>query len=192
MATTTEQAAGHAAQAGHLLPGTDAHGGAVGMPQLVFETYPNQIFWLVVALVVIYLVLARVALPRISGVLAERAGTITNDLATAEELKLKAKEAEAAYTKALAEARAEANRIVAGVKADIQAELKAATARADADIAAKTAESEKRIAEIRAGALEAVETVARDAAAEIVTAFGTQPEAAAIDAAVSQRIGGRA
>ena len=44
------------------------------MPQLDFSTFPNQIFWLVVTLVVIYLVLSRVALPRIGGILAERAG----------------------------------------------------------------------------------------------------------------------
>lgn len=178
---------------GHVagqLPGTDAHGAAVGMPQLVFETFPNQIFWLLVALVVIYMVLSRVALPRIGSVLAERAGTITNDIATAEELKLKAKEAEAAYTKALAEARAEAGRIIAAAKADIQADLKAAIAKADAEIAQKTAESEARIAEIRAGALEAVDAVARDTAAEIVAAFGARVDTAAIDAAVAARVKG--
>ena len=47
----------------------------------------NQIFWLVVALVVIYFVLSRIALPRIAAVLAERQGTITNDIAAAEDLK---------------------------------------------------------------------------------------------------------
>ncbi|MGB1643236.1 MAG: F0F1 ATP synthase subunit B', partial [Paracoccaceae bacterium] len=46
-----------------------------GMPQLDFSTFGNQIFWLVVTLVVIYLILSRVALPRIAGVLAERSGT---------------------------------------------------------------------------------------------------------------------
>lgn len=194
MANTTEVAAGHAAEAADhavaLLPGMNAHGSAEGMPQLVFETFPNQIFWLLVALVVIYLVLSKVALPRIGGVLAERAGRITNDLATAEELKLKAREAEAAYTKALADAKAEAQKIVAAAKAEIQADLDAATARADAEISAKATESEGRIAEIRAGALEAVNAVARDAAAEIVAAFGVSADAGAVEAAVSQRIKG--
>ena len=45
---------------------------AAGMPQLDFSTWPNQIFWLLVTLVVIYLVLSRVALPRIGAVLADR------------------------------------------------------------------------------------------------------------------------
>ncbi len=65
----------------------------VGMPQLDFSTFSNQIFWLVVTLFVIYFVLSRIALPRIGEALADRAGTITNDLAEAEELKKKLEEA---------------------------------------------------------------------------------------------------
>ena len=90
---------------------------SAGMPQLDFSTFPNQIFWLVITLVVIYLVLSRVALPRIAEVLAARQGAITSDIATAEELKQKAANAEEAYEKALAEARAEAGRIAAEAKA---------------------------------------------------------------------------
>ncbi|MCL4169642.1 UNVERIFIED_CONTAM: hypothetical protein GTU68_006926, partial [Idotea baltica] len=93
------------------------------MPQLDFSTFPNQIFWLVVTLIVIYFILSRVALPRIGAVLAERQGTITNDIAAAEELKQRAQEAEAAYDKALVDARAQAGKIVADAKADIQADL---------------------------------------------------------------------
>ena len=56
------------------------------MPQLCTDWFGNQIFWLVITLVISYLVLAKIALPRIAGVLAERQGTITNDLAAAEDL----------------------------------------------------------------------------------------------------------
>jgi F-type H+-transporting ATPase subunit b len=103
---------------------TEAPGAADsgGLPQLDVSTFDNQIFWLVVALVAIYMIVTRIAVPRIGGVLSERAGTITNDIAAAEELKLKAKEAEAAYNKALADARAEAQRIVAAARAEIQAD----------------------------------------------------------------------
>src|SRR6056297_2920654 len=117
----------------------------VGMPQLDIATYGNQIFWLLVTLVVIYFVLSRIALPRIAAVLAERQGTITNDIAAAEDLKVKATEAEDAYNKALADARSEAQTIIAQNKAEMQAELDKAIAKADAEIAAKSAESEKAI-----------------------------------------------
>ena len=165
-------------------------GSALGMPQLCFEWFPNQIFWLVITLVVIFLILSRVALPRIATVLAERRGTISNDIAAAEELKQKAEEAEAAYNQALADARAEANKIVAEAKAEMQAEVDAEMAKADAEIAAKAAESEKAIAEIRAGALASVEEVAKATAGEIVSAMGGKADAKALETAIAAQLKG--
>ncbi|MFQ3183510.1 MAG: F-type H+-transporting ATPase subunit b [Alteromonas macleodii] len=167
-----------------------AEAGGAGMPQLDFSTFPNQIFWLLVTLIVIYLILSRVALPRIGAVLAERQGTITNDIAAAEELKQRAIEAEAAYDKALAEARSQAEKIVAQAKTEIQAELDVQMLKADAKIAAQTAESEKAIADIQAGAAVAVKTVAKDTAKEIIAAFGGKVEAKAVTAAVTARMKG--
>lgn len=164
--------------------------GKAGMPQLDFSTFPNQIFWLIVTLLVIYFVLSRIALPRIGGVLAERKGLITNDLAAADELKHKAVAAEKAYNDALVRARTEAAKIVTEAKADIQKDLNKAIAQADVEIAAKSAESEKRIGEIRAGALDAISEVAKDTARELVAALGGAADARSISAAVSARLEG--
>lgn len=163
---------------------------AAGMPQLDFSTFPNQIFWLVVTLAVIYFVLSRVALPRIGSVLAERSGTITNDIAAAEELKQKAQDAEAAYEQALTDARAEAARIVAETKAEIQSELDSELAKADAKIAAKAAESEAAIAEIREGATKSVAAVAKDVAKDVIAAMGGKADAKTVTAAVNARMKG--
>ncbi|MCL4068265.1 F0F1 ATP synthase subunit B' [Pseudomonas sp. GX19020] len=165
-------------------------GGAKGMPQLCTDWMPNQIFWLAVALVVLFVILSRIALPRIGAVLAERKGTITNDLAAAEELKLKALEAEKAYNEALATARTEAGKIVAAAKAEIQKDLDAATAKADVEITARAAESEAKIAEIRAGAEEAVQAVAKDTAKELVAALGGTADARSVTAAIAARLKG--
>ena len=163
----------------------------VGMPQLNFDWFGNQIFWLVVTLVVIYFVLVKVAIPRISTVLAERHGAIQGDLDKAEELKAKAVAAEEAYTAALAKARAEAGEIVAAAKADIQKDLDVAIAKADAEIAAKAAESDAAIKEIRDGAMAAIKEVATDTAGEIVkTVMPAAEDAKAIKAAVADRLKG--
>jgi F-type H+-transporting ATPase subunit b len=169
---------------------TGAEHASGGMPQLDFSTFPNQIFWLVVTLVIIYLVLSRVALPRIGSVLAERKGTITNDLAAAEELKQKAVQAEAAYQNALTTARVEATKIVAAAKADIQKDVDKAIAKADADIAVKAAESEAAIADIRAGSADAVKSVALDTVSALVAALGGTVDAKAVTAAVTARLKG--
>lgn len=169
--------------------GTVEH--AEGMPQLDFATFPNQIFWLVVTLVVIYFIMSRIALPRISNVLAERQGAIQRDLDKAEELKRAAVEAEEAYNKALADARAQASEIVAETKAEIQKELDKATVKADAEIAAKAAESEKAITAIRDNAQKSITDVANATAVDLVKSI--MPEAAdakKIKAAVAARLKG--
>jgi F-type H+-transporting ATPase subunit b len=165
---------------------------APGMPQLDFSTFPNQIFWLVLTLVAIYMILNRVALPRIGSVLAERQGTITNDIAAAEDLRKKAEEAEAAYDKALADARTEAHRIAQETRDEIQADLDAAIAKADEEIADRTADSEREIGEIRASAEGNIAEVAREAAAEIVRALGMEPDEGAVGSAVDRRMEARA
>ena len=178
--TTTEAAHGaeHAAE-------------AVGMPQLDFASFPNQIFWLIVTLVAIYLILSRVALPRIAAVLSERQGTITKDITRAEELKQAAVDAEAAYNKALADARSEAQDIITATKAEIQKELDGAIAVADAEISAKAAESEKAIAAIRESAMASVTEVANDIAKDIVSAVSSaKVDAKSLKAAVASRMKG--
>jgi len=178
MADTTEATATAAGQAAE----------APGMPQLDFSTFPNQIFWLFVALVALYLILSRVALPRIAGILADRHTTITNDIAMAEELKLKAHEAEAAYEKALRDARAEAGRIAQSARDAIQADLDEAIAKADTEIAEKSRESERRIGEIRDTALQSVEEVAKDTTGAVVAALGAQADDTTIAAAVEAEL----
>ena len=164
---------------------------AGGMPQLDLATFPNQIFWLVVALIVIYFLMSRIALPRIANVLADRQGAIQRDLDAAEDMKQKAIEAEQAYDKALADARAQAADIMAETKAEIQAELDKATAKADAEIAAKAAESEKAITAIRKSAVKSVEEVAVKATKDIVDAVSPNAaDAKSIKAAVTARMKG--
>ena len=167
---------------------TGEAGAAVGMPQLDPSTWPNQIFWLLVTLVVMYFVLSRIALPRIGAVLAERKGTITNDLAAAEELKLKAVQAEKAYNEHWPPPD-EAAKIVAAAKVDIQKDLDAATAR---QIPKSPPErpSPKRPSPEFVRAQCCRQRVARDTAYELVAALGGASDATTVAAAVNARLKG--
>lgn len=181
----------HGAAGGHAetLADGGGHGGATGMPQLDIGIWPNLIFWLILSVVALYFILARIAVPRIRTVLAERNDAISNDLEQAALLKRRAEEAETAYNAALAAAREEAQKIAADTKAEIGKELSTLLAKADAEIAARSVESETRIREIRDSAARDVETVARDVAQDIVRAF--LPAAAdegRVTAAVSARL----
>ena len=86
------------------------------MPQ--FETaapfFWSQVFWLIVAFVVLYLLMSKIALPRIAEVLEERQDKIDDDLAKAEKLKNEAEQVLAEYEKAIADARSSAGSRQAG------------------------------------------------------------------------------
>ena len=60
------------------------------MPQLDFTTFIPQLFWLFLCLTILYFVLSKIALPRISDVIEERNDTITDDLDEAKSLSLEA------------------------------------------------------------------------------------------------------
>ncbi len=168
---------------------TDADADSVGMPQLDFATFPSQIFWLIVALVALYFILSKVALPRIAGVIEERHDAIEDDLDRAADFRRRASEAEAAYEAALAEAKQRAGEIAAKARAEMQADVDKAIAKADAEIAARAAEGEKRIADIRASALRSIEEVANDAAAALVDRLAPgAADPAAIQSAVASRL----
>jgi F-type H+-transporting ATPase subunit b len=79
---------------------------------------------------------------------------------------------------------------VADTKAEIQADLNKAITKADTQIAAKSAESAQRIDEIRAGAQDAINEVAKDTAQELVASLGGKADARAITAAVTARLKG--
>jgi F-type H+-transporting ATPase subunit b len=168
----------------------DSYGSAIGMPQLCGEWMSNQIFWLLITLMIIFFVLSRIALPRIATILTERQGTITNDIAAAEDLKAKAAAAEEAYQQALIDARAEAARIIEATKAEIKVDLDAAMATADAEITEKAKSSEAVIADIRSNAMASVEEVAKATAKELVAALGGKTDEKAINKAVDGHLKG--
>jgi F-type H+-transporting ATPase subunit b len=185
----TELAPADTAHTTGTLGDADLEHAEKGMPQLDPAIFPNLIFWLVIALVALYYILSRVALPRIGTVMGERNDAISNDIEAAASLKRRAEEAEAAYNAALARARDDAHKIAAEAKAGIDKELATLLAKADAEIGVRSAESEKRIGEIHASAAQSVEEVARDTAAAIVERFlPDAADAGAIETAIANRL----
>src|SRR5579872_1171347 len=94
-----------------------------GFPPFKTETFPSQIFWLVVTFAFLFVVLWRVAGPRIQGVIATRRGAINADIAAAEAARCDAENACTAYDVALAGARARANALAEENRQKLNAEI---------------------------------------------------------------------
>lgn len=140
-----------------------------GLPQLEVSDFAPQLVWLALTFGVLYLILSRLALPRIGGVIAERSGRIQRDLDEAERLKSETEAAIAAYENALAQARSKAGAIVKEMRAALAAEVDRERARVERQVADKLAEADGRIADMKAKALSQVSDIARETAEAIVT-----------------------
>lgn len=162
-----------------------AEPGEAKLPQLDIQTYPSQIFWLIIAFIVLYFLVSKIAVPRISEVLSEREERIADDLDKAETLKKEAEQVRAEYEKALTEARDMAHaatREAQDAAAKSGAKLEAES---HAKIAGMLKDAETRIAAARAEAVGNVRSVARDVAGDAVTKLiGVQVAEAEIDKVV--------
>ncbi|MBG51571.1 MAG: F0F1 ATP synthase subunit B' [Alphaproteobacteria bacterium] len=134
------------------------------MPQLDFATYAPQLIWLALVFGVLYIIMSRVALPRIATVIEERRDRIANDLDTAAQLKRDSDDAIAAYETALQDARAKAHAIAQETRDRLTAETDAHRADLEGQLAARMQDAEKRITTTKDKAMSNVRDVAVDVA----------------------------
>jgi F-type H+-transporting ATPase subunit b len=161
------------------------HGGKHTFPPFDPSTYGMQLFWLVIAFGILFILMRRVAVPRIGGILEERDKQIAGDIAEAGRLKTESEAAMATYEKALAEARQNAHQIGQQARDASKAEVDADRARTEAGLNEKLAASEAEIAKVKAEALAGVDAIAKDAVEAMVqTLVGTKVDKAAIARAV--------
>jgi F-type H+-transporting ATPase subunit b len=135
----------------------------------------------------LYVLMAKVALPRIAAILENRRRHITDDLAAAENLKPQSSAALAAYEKALADARDCAHAIASETHHQLMIEAETRRRALEEKLNAQLAEGETAIAATKSAAMANVRTIAVDAAAAIVEhLIGTTPTARSIDKAVDE------
>ena len=145
-----------------------AGGSAHPFPPFNRETYPSQLLWLTLTFVALYLLMARVALPRVDSILARRRARIDGDLAEALRLKGESDAAIAAYEKALADARGRAQALVNDARQRQATEAEAGRKALDATINDRITQAESGIAQTKTAAMVNVRGIATEAAAAIV------------------------
>jgi F-type H+-transporting ATPase subunit b len=157
-----------------------------GFPPFNPANFASQLVWLAITFGIFYLIISRVAAPRIAGILEDRKAKIAVDLGEAARLKSETDASIAGYEKSLAEARRNAASIAAETRAKLTAEIDAKRHVAEAGLAEKLARAEADIAAIKAKAMGEVDAIARETASSVVAALSSaQVSADEIEAAVS-------
>ena len=163
------------------------------MPQLDVSTFTPQLFWLAVWFVVLYLLMAKIGLPRIAVAIDARRQRREDDLAGALRLKTEAEAANAAFLQTMATARAEAQALLKETGDRLAAEGARRQRELAATLAEQIAAAEQRIAATKEAALSEVRGIAIDVGRAVVEKLtGSPAEAVGLAAAVDRSLAGQA
>jgi F-type H+-transporting ATPase subunit b len=147
---------------------TGANGGNGIFPPFQKETFASQLVWLALTFVLLYVLMSKIALPRVGGILATRSKQVADDLSAAERLKEQSDAAHATYEQKLQDARGRARDLVSGQREQQAAEAEAMGKRLESELQEKLANAEQSIAATRTAAMTNVRTIAAEAATAIV------------------------
>jgi F-type H+-transporting ATPase subunit b len=162
------------------------------MPQLDITTFAPQLFWLTIVFVVLYVLMARVGLPRVGGIILARRQRIEGDIAKASQMKAEADAVIQAYERTLAEARAEAQATLRETIEHLNAAAAKRQKKLAESLAAETSAAERRITQVKNEALANLRGVAIEVARAAALKLGgaeLDPEraGAAVDAVLRER-----
>jgi F-type H+-transporting ATPase subunit b len=152
--------------------------------------FASQLFWLAILFGALYLVLARVILPKLGSVLEHREATIATNLDEAARLNDEAESGHKAVEDAIADARTKARATATAARAKMDAEIREETAKVEADIEADLTAAEERITALRAEAMKNVQSIAVTTAAAMIAKFDATVVDDEVSAAVSDTLAG--
>jgi F-type H+-transporting ATPase subunit b len=146
---------------------TAAHAGG-GLPQFDLAQWPGQILWLLVIFAILYVLFAKVFVPRVGGTIDAREDRISGDIGDARRMKEEAEAAAADADREMVEARARAHKVADDAKAEAKAAAALRQAQEDAKLAEILGAAEARIAEARGEAMGHVRGIALETAGAII------------------------
>jgi F-type H+-transporting ATPase subunit b len=166
--------------------GTEVPGGQSAFPPFDPANFAPLLVWLVLSFGVLYLLMSKLALPRVASILHDRKAKIDSDLSAAFAKRAAADQASADYQKTLADAKASAQALAQQTHARLAAEADAKRVALEAELSAKLAAGEAEIEAMKAKAMANVEQIAQETAAAIVEHLTGKPaDAKAIAAAIA-------
>ena len=138
------------------------------MPQLDFSTFLPQIFWLFLSLSILYLILSRYALPRISDVIEERKDIIAHDIDKAKEYSVDTDKAIEDLNLKITEAKSESQQMINNSLLEIKNSNELKKNKLFEDIKSDVSAAEKVIYENKGLALQDIANVCEDLSLEML------------------------
>tara|TARA_B100001013_G_scaffold341160_1_gene265302 strand:- start:431 stop:907 length:477 start_codon:yes stop_codon:yes gene_type:complete len=129
-----------------------------------FADYMPQVVWLVITFATLYVLMAKLALPRITDILETRQRHLEHDLELSEKLRDEAQTTLAEYDAAIVSARAETESLLAKARESIQTETQERIAELNGRLESEIRESDARIRHAMSQAMDELVVVAGNSA----------------------------
>ena len=159
------------------------------MPQLDVSAFSPQIIWLIITFVILYALMAKVALPRIGSILEQRQARIDDNLDVAQSLKRESNKDAESYDQAIAGAREKARIAIQETTKEISLEIANRQDELGVKLSGELKSAEDRIADAKALATKSIhESAASITSDAIKILIGEKPTENAIKSAISSAL----
>ena len=145
-----------------------ALGSEVGMPQLNTEYWASQIFWLILIFAILYLIIWKIFLPRITYSIENRKSRVVNDLDEAQKLKDNAEEKLEEYNEIIEKSKKEAKKIIDDSKKKLDKDIENKKQKFNVEIEKELMATEKEIKDLKKTSTSSIADIAAETSAEII------------------------
>ena len=145
-----------------------AYGSDTGMPQLNPEFWGAQVFWLILIFSILYLIIWKIFLPRITYSIENRKSRIVNDLDEAQKLKESAEKKLEAYNKIIENSKQEAKKIIEDGRKRLNQDIENKKKDFNNQIEKEIAVIEKEIKDLKKTSLSNISKIASETSAELM------------------------
>ena len=151
-----------------ILHANQALGSEPGMPQLNTEYWTAQIFWLIVIFSILYLIIWKIFLPRITYSIENRKSRLVNDLDEVQKLKENAEKKLNEYNIIIEKSKKEAKKIFDDNKKKLDKDIENKKQKFSDEIEKELVSTEKEIKDLKKSSISNINTIATEAAAEVI------------------------
>ena len=151
-----------------VLNENQALGAEKGMPQLNPEFWASQIFWLILIFSILYIVIWKIFLPKITDSIENRKSRIVNDLNETQKLKESAEKKLEEYNKIIENTKKEAKRIIEDNKKKLEKDIKNKKQKFNKEIEKELMSVEKEIESLKKSSIPSINKIAVEVSSEVI------------------------
>ena len=145
-----------------------ALGAEVGMPQLNTEYWAAQIFWLILIFAILYLIIWKIFLPRITYSIENRKSRLVNDLDEVQKLKENAEKKLNEYNIIIEKSKKEAKKIIEDSKKKLDRDIESKKQKFNDEIEKELVAAEKEIKDLKKSSISNINHIATETTTEII------------------------